>query len=118
MEDTITAIATAPGEGGIGIVRISGEKSREILEQIFTRVKKEYSKQQDSFGEHSDEQRRLFFLPDALCDVSGVQIQKDIRRIIRFFILLPDVRTAAAVKLFARSRFLGISKTQLRAADV
>lgn len=53
-----------------------------------------------------------------ICDVSGVQIQKDIRRIIRFFILLPDVRTAAAVKLFARSRFLGISKTQLRAADV
>ena len=46
MEDTIAAIATAPGEGGIGIVRISGEKSREILENIFTRVKKEYSTQQ------------------------------------------------------------------------
>ncbi len=35
MEDTITAIATAPGEGGIGIIRISGEKSREILNDIF-----------------------------------------------------------------------------------
>lgn len=35
MEDTIAAIATAPGEGGIGVVRISGEKSKEILEKIF-----------------------------------------------------------------------------------
>ncbi len=42
MEDTIAAIATAPGEGGIGIVRISGEESLTILEKIFTRVKKEY----------------------------------------------------------------------------
>lgn len=74
MEDTITAIATAPGEGGIGIVRISGEKSREILEQIFTRVKKEYSKQQDSFEEHSDEQRRSFFLPDAVNETIGLPL--------------------------------------------
>ncbi len=42
MEDTIAAIATAPGEGGIGVVRISGEKSRAILEQIFSREKNEY----------------------------------------------------------------------------
>ena len=42
MEDTIAAIATAPGEGGIGIVRISGRESREILEKIFIRVKKKY----------------------------------------------------------------------------
>lgn len=35
MEDTIAAIATAPGEGGIGIIRISGEKSGEILNEIF-----------------------------------------------------------------------------------
>ena len=34
-EDTIAAIATAPGEGGIGIVRISGEKAFEILKKIF-----------------------------------------------------------------------------------
>jgi tRNA modification GTPase TrmE len=35
MEDTIAAIATAPGEGGIGIIRISGEKSEEIIDRIF-----------------------------------------------------------------------------------
>jgi len=35
MEDTIAAISTAYGEGGIGIVRISGEDSATILEKIF-----------------------------------------------------------------------------------
>ena len=35
MEDTIAAIATPPGEGGIGIVRISGEKAEEILDLVF-----------------------------------------------------------------------------------
>ena len=35
MEDTIAAIATAYGEGGIGIIRISGENSRSILEKLF-----------------------------------------------------------------------------------
>ena len=32
---TIAAISTAPGIGGIGIVRMSGEDSFEILEKIF-----------------------------------------------------------------------------------
>ncbi len=35
MEDTIAAIATAPGEGGIGIIRISGEESKSVLDKIF-----------------------------------------------------------------------------------
>lgn len=35
MEDTITAIATAPGEGGIGIIRISGSEALGIAMQIF-----------------------------------------------------------------------------------
>jgi len=33
--DTIAAISTPPGEGGIGIVRISGEYSFEIVDSIF-----------------------------------------------------------------------------------
>lgn len=33
--DTITAIATPLGYGGVGIVRISGDKSLEIIERIF-----------------------------------------------------------------------------------
>ena len=35
IDDTIAAIATAPGEGGIGIIRISGDRSLEVAEQIF-----------------------------------------------------------------------------------
>lgn len=39
QEDTIAAIATAPGEAGIGIVRLSGSKSIVILDKIFTAKK-------------------------------------------------------------------------------
>lgn len=38
MEETIAAIATPYGEGGIGIVRISGQKSKDIMDQIFIPV--------------------------------------------------------------------------------
>ena len=35
IDDTIAAIATAPGEGGLGIIRISGEKSLQVAQSIF-----------------------------------------------------------------------------------
>lgn len=35
--DTITAIATPPGTGGVGVVRISGDKSFEIINKIFSK---------------------------------------------------------------------------------
>ena len=35
MDDTIAAIATPFGEGGIGIIRISGEEAERILEEVF-----------------------------------------------------------------------------------
>ena len=35
MEDTIAAIATAYGEAGIGVVRISGKDALPLLEKIF-----------------------------------------------------------------------------------
>lgn len=38
IDDTIAAIATAPGEGGIGIIRISGEKSLQVANEIFKSV--------------------------------------------------------------------------------
>ena len=40
MESTIAAIATSPGESGIGIIRISGEESLNILNKIFYPVSK------------------------------------------------------------------------------
>ncbi len=35
VEDTICAVATPPGEGGIGIVRVSGPRAFQIAESIF-----------------------------------------------------------------------------------
>ena len=35
QDDTISAIATAVGEGGIGIIRLSGENALMIAERIF-----------------------------------------------------------------------------------
>lgn len=36
IDDTIAAIATAPGEGGIGIIRISGKRALEVGDEIFS----------------------------------------------------------------------------------
>ena len=38
MSDTIAAIATAPGQGGIAIVRVSGNMAEDILRRIFRPV--------------------------------------------------------------------------------
>ena len=35
MNDTIAAISTAPGVGAISIIRVSGEKSTNIVNKIF-----------------------------------------------------------------------------------
>ena len=40
MEDTIAAIATPPGVGGIGIIRLSGPKARDIARILFRPSKK------------------------------------------------------------------------------
>ena len=34
-EDTIAAIATPPGEGGIAIIRVSGSRSLAIADKVF-----------------------------------------------------------------------------------
>lgn len=44
MEDTIAAIATPVGKGGISIVRISGEKAHQCLDRIFKKENMEYRK--------------------------------------------------------------------------
>ena len=49
-EDTICALATPPGEGGIGIIRISGEKSKEILGDIFSFGKREMVNRELTYG--------------------------------------------------------------------
>jgi tRNA modification GTPase len=39
MRDTIVGIATAPGEGGVAIVRVSGENAGALLERVFRAAK-------------------------------------------------------------------------------
>ena len=48
MDETIAAIATPPGEGGIGIIRISGEDSLDILKKIFVPANKKYLENPES----------------------------------------------------------------------
>ena len=66
MEDTIAAIATAYGEGGIGIVRISGESALDILKSVFefnaksnddTKLKKEIISRRMNYGRIVDKEK-------------------------------------------------------------
>ncbi len=41
--DTIAAIATPPGDGGIGVIRISGSRSREIAAELFRPAKPSFT---------------------------------------------------------------------------
>lgn len=67
-EDTIAAIATAPGEGGIGIIRISGPKAFSILEKVFVpiRIKRDHPKDGKPAATHMEidgkiESRRMTY---------------------------------------------------------
>ncbi|VAW56327.1 tRNA-5-carboxymethylaminomethyl-2-thiouridine(34)synthesis protein MnmE [hydrothermal vent metagenome] len=63
--DTIAAIATAPGRGGVGIVRVSGPKSSEIANKILEKSPKvrqaEYLAFKDAQGDVIDMGIALFF---------------------------------------------------------
>jgi len=63
--DTIAAIATAPGKGGVGIVRVSGPKSHEIAEKILAKTPitrmAEYLAFKDKIGEAIDTGISIFF---------------------------------------------------------
>lgn len=48
-DDTIAAISTPLGEGGIGIVRLSGKDSIEIVEKVFTSLKNKSLKDVGSY---------------------------------------------------------------------
>ena len=43
-DDTITAIATPPGVGAIGVVRLSGDRSFDIVQKLFPAKKLEEQK--------------------------------------------------------------------------
>jgi len=43
LTDTISAVSTAPGEGGISVIRISGMDSFAIIQKVFSKNKNEFS---------------------------------------------------------------------------
>lgn len=57
--DTITACATAPGKGGIGVVRISGSKSLEIVRQITLPTFKQLIPRKAQFFNFTDHQKNI-----------------------------------------------------------
>ena len=63
IDDTIAAIATAPGEGGIGIIRISGSNSLPVAEEIFKSVSgkkiSEYNLRTLIYGNIYDGEKRI-----------------------------------------------------------
>ncbi len=62
LEDTIAAIATPPGEGGIGIVRISGDKALNIAKDIFVfsgRKMQDFKDRYFHYGKVVDEDGRI-----------------------------------------------------------
>ncbi|MEQ8170894.1 MAG: tRNA uridine-5-carboxymethylaminomethyl(34) synthesis GTPase MnmE [Candidatus Eremiobacterota bacterium] len=54
IDDTIAAISTPPGEGGIGIIRLSGPLSVKIISAIFSSAK-------ESISVNSFESHRLYY---------------------------------------------------------
>ena len=84
-DDTVAAVATAMGEGGIGIVRISGENALEILNKVFCSVKKcpvenrklSYGFVEDNFtGEKIDEVMAVYMkAPHSYTAEDVVEIQ-------------------------------------------
>lgn len=56
MEETIAAIATAYGEGGIGIIRISGPDTLSILNRIFVPKTKGIANRKMTYGHIKDPQ--------------------------------------------------------------
>ena len=74
MDDTIAAISTAYGEGGIGIVRISGPEALSILERMFMPVRKHYSGRRvggpaEQEGDAPSDKR--LFLPESVGETIG-----------------------------------------------
>ncbi|MGH9523719.1 MAG: tRNA uridine-5-carboxymethylaminomethyl(34) synthesis GTPase MnmE [Terriglobales bacterium] len=58
LDDTIVAISTPPGRGGLGVVRLSGARAREIAAPLL-RLKHPFEPQKAVFGELVDTSRSV-----------------------------------------------------------
>ncbi|MBI2742791.1 MAG: tRNA uridine-5-carboxymethylaminomethyl(34) synthesis GTPase MnmE [Chlamydiales bacterium] len=58
IDDTIAAVATPPGEGGVAIIRISGKEALSVAEKIFSGPVRSYQSHTAHFGRILDEEGR------------------------------------------------------------
>ena len=78
--DTIVAIATAPGAGGVGMLRLSGPQARPIAEAIGVRAMQprhaHYARLRDAGGEVIDDGIALWFpAPNSFTGEEVVELQ-------------------------------------------
>ena len=78
--DTIAALATAPGRGGVGIIRVSGARSAEVAEAILGRVPRpryaEYLPFRDEHAVTLDEGLALYFVaPNSFTGEDVLELQ-------------------------------------------
>ena len=78
--DTIAAVSTPIGMGGVGVIRISGEKAFEIIEKIFTNPK--FEPRKFNHGWIVDNDKKIdevivlpFFAPNSYTGENVVEIQ-------------------------------------------
>ena len=78
--DTITAIATPLGMGGVGVIRISGEKAFDIIEKIFTNIN--FEPRKFNLGWIVDGDKKIdevlvlpFFAPNSYTGENVIEIQ-------------------------------------------
>lgn len=75
-DDTIAAIATPVGEGGIGIIRISGDDALSILENVFVPVRKSKSlKKEISDKPNENLRNKEMFFPESTSETIGLPIE-------------------------------------------
>ncbi len=99
MEDTIAAIATAYGEGGIGIVRLSGEESKKILDRIFV-------PKHDQFRE-SIANKRLYY--GHIADPVNSQV---VDEVLAVYMKAPATYTAEdVVEIYCHGSIVALRKT-------
>jgi tRNA modification GTPase len=58
-QETIAAVATAPGEGGIAVIRISGKNALLIADQIFSAKASNYQSHTAHFGKILDASKKI-----------------------------------------------------------
>jgi len=99
MEDTIAAIATAYGEGGIGIIRLSGGEAKTILGKIFVSKR----------GQHTEsiDNRRLYY--GHIVDPSSNQI---IDEVLTVYMRAPATYTTEdVVEIYCHGSIVALRKT-------